>query len=161
MSEGKNVTVISKASFNKAAEATIEKSLAICHQRGNEYSDSWALTNLKTPWLDNLLRDRPMGSIRPDLLPAYKRLIIMASLLDVKLSRLSGDYKEDTAVDSINYIGAYNSMRMEFEEQFKIDPLRAILNGPNYQAQMLQNAPSVGDGSYPLSQLSIPRTGRS
>lgn len=107
-----------QATFNRASADTVNRAQAVCNQRGNEYLDSWHLSNLKTPYLDNLLRDWPIDRVYDDAKAAYKRLIVMASLIDVKISRLSGLYKEDTSLDLINYIGAYNTLRLEFEHQY-------------------------------------------
>lgn len=107
----------SKATFNAAAEETINKALAVCDQRGGEYNDSWALEHIKTPFLDNTLDyltrepyERPVFDARD------KRLIVLASLIDVKISRLVGPYKEDSSVDLINYVAAYNTLRLLHEQ---------------------------------------------
>jgi len=111
-----------KATFNAAAEETLAKALEICTQRGTEYQDSWATENLKTPFLDNLVAAlRPQVDSRGEVFysSAEKRLIVLASLCDVKLSRLTGAYKEDTAVDLINYVAAYNALRLAYDEEHK------------------------------------------
>lgn len=100
--------------FNRAADDMISRANAISHGRAGEYSDSWSLENLQTPWLDNLLRSHTNP---PEFLQRqFKRLVIMASMLDIKLSRLAGPWKDDTAIDSINYLAAYAGLRNEFED---------------------------------------------
>lgn len=103
--------------FNRSAEETITKAMQISNCRAGQYRDSWALENLKTPWLDELLNSHPSG-VGPSHLE-WKRLVIMASMLDIKLSRLGGGYKEDTAIDTINYLAAYNTLRARFDEKAK------------------------------------------
>jgi hypothetical protein len=101
---------MTKATFNDAAEETIKKALAVCAQRGGEYNDSWAIENIKTPFLDNTLQGFGIA-----LTASAKRLIVLAALADVKISRLVGPYKEDSAVDLINYVAAYNSLRLRYD----------------------------------------------
>lgn len=104
----------SPAVFNAAAEATIGRALAICTQRGEEYQDSWDLNNLKAPFLTHTLSNVKLldGSI---VQPATIRLIMLAALADVKLSRLVGGWKDDTAVDLINYVAAYAELRQQYD----------------------------------------------
>lgn len=99
--------------FNRSVDETIKTALAISNQRGGEYSDSWSLENLQTPFLTNLLTNCPPT---PSMVtPEFKRLVIMASMIDVKVSRLGGPWKDDTALDLINYIAAYTSLRRQHE----------------------------------------------
>lgn len=117
MNKAETANPLPVATFNRASVQTIREALAICEQRGNEYSDSWALENLKTPWIDNLFNNHPVGSVPNSLMPHYKRLVALGSMLDIKISRLSGPYKPDTSYDSINYTGAYNTLRLEFDAE--------------------------------------------
>lgn len=99
--------------FNRSVDETIKTALAISNQRGGEYSDSWSLENLQTPFLTNLLTNCPPT---PSMVtPEFKRLVIMASMIDVKVSRLGGPWKDDTALDLINYIAAYTALRRQHE----------------------------------------------
>lgn len=103
--------------FNRAAIATIKEAIAICEQRGGEYQDSWSIVNLRTHWLDNLLRDHP--SPAQGMEKEWRRLIVLASMIDIKISRLGGPWKEDTAIDLINYVGAYTGLRREYDVAIK------------------------------------------
>jgi hypothetical protein len=107
--------------FNKAALETINKAIGICNQRADEYLDSWCIENLRTPYLDSLqplIIEFYSGRISQDILTfaRLKRLIIMASMCDIKLSRMSGPFKEDTYIDLTNYNGAFCTLRKEFEK---------------------------------------------
>lgn len=110
--------------FNRAAERTIADAMAISNQRAGEYHDSWSLQNLKTPFIDNLLRDYPVCPINQDE-REYKRLVVMASMVDIKVSRMGGGWKKDTSIDMINYVAAYCELREQFA----------------------RNAPKVGDNA--------------
>lgn len=100
--------------FNRAALTTIGRATTICNQRADEYKDSWDLANLRMVFLDAIL-DR----FGVNLSPEQKRLVIMSSLCDVKLSRVAGPFKTDTYDDNINYTGALCELRREWEEQQK------------------------------------------
>lgn len=113
-------TICEKASFNAAAEKTINRALEICNQRGNEYQDSWALENLKTPFLDNILR-----ALNMSLTPEEKRLVVISGLCDVKISRLTGAWKSDTTLDMVNYIGSLTTWREEYEKK-KVPGVRSV-----------------------------------
>lgn len=121
---------IATHTFNRSADATIKKASEISSQRAGEYYDSWSLDNLMTPWLDNLLKAYPTPP--KGLERHYKRLVIMASMIDIKLSRLGGPWKEDTAVDSINYIAAYAQLRSEFDREVSEPVKDFVRNGHKY-----------------------------
>lgn len=107
--------------FNRAAERTIADAMAISNQRAGEYHDSWSLENLRTSFLDNLLRDFPVcpkGMNNPNIDKEYKRLIVMASMVDIKVSRMGGGWKKDTSIDLINYTAAYCELREQFGRAF-------------------------------------------
>lgn len=97
--------------FNIAAKETMDKSIAICEQRAGEYLDSWSLENLKTPYLDSILSQFNLEKSHE-----LKRLIIMASMCDIKISRMAGPFKEDTYIDLNNYNSAFCSLRKQYEE---------------------------------------------
>jgi hypothetical protein len=102
---------VSKHAFNAASEKTLNRSLAIGSQRGGEYLDSWHIDNQKTTFIDHVLA-LPLfyGHERE-----YKRLLMAASLVDVKESRMSGPFKLDTIDDGINYRAAFATWREEYE----------------------------------------------
>jgi hypothetical protein len=104
--------------FNSAAIETLDKAKAVCIQRGEEYQDTWSLDNLKTVFLDTALKELSVLSLTPE----EKRLLVIASLCDVKLSRLIGEFKSDTFEDAINYIAAFRTWLEEYCSQ--------NLNGP-------------------------------
>lgn len=70
-------------------------------QRGGEYQDSWALENQATRFLDLAMRE-----VGDDRGREAKRILTVASLCDVKISRTLGPFKEDTFDDLINYLAA-------------------------------------------------------
>jgi hypothetical protein len=99
-----NNTKAQTQTFERFADAAFAEAQATYKQRGQEYADSWDLSNLQTPFLDlahGLVADRP-GSTA--VTAKDKRLIAVAALCDVKLSRVGGGYKKDTLIDFINYL---------------------------------------------------------
>lgn len=116
--------------FNRAAERTIADAMAISNQRAGEYHDSWSLQNLKTPFIDNLLRDYPVCPVNQDE-REYKRLVVMASMVDIKVSRMGGGWKKDTSIDMINYVAAYCELREQFGRNAPKEPSRT--SGDTYQ----------------------------
>ena len=108
-----------KATFNRCVDLTLEECTSISNQRGGEYADSWALENQSTLFFDHVFRllsqlASPLISSNPELEKEEKRLLILASLVDVKLSRLLGGYKRDTYVDLINYVSALAQLLREY-----------------------------------------------
>lgn len=99
---------------------TLNESIKICEQRAGEYLDSWSLENLRTPYLDSLQYHISRCS-NITCYPLLKRLIIMASMCDIKLSRMSGPFKEDTYIDLNNYNSAFCALRKECEQLLKND----------------------------------------
>ena len=97
--------------FNRAAKETMDKSIAICEQRAEEYQDSWDLNNLQVVYLRSTLR-----SFGITLEPIQERLLVMASMNDIKLSRMTGPFKEDNHIDLNNYNSAYCTLRREYED---------------------------------------------
>lgn len=109
-----NITIEQKLpTFNNAVDKTLNKCLQISNQRGGEYSDSWSLENMKTPFLTNILQDVQDGNFQLHNNNQSKRLIMLAAMCDVKLSRLIGPWKEDTTIDLINYCAAFTHLREE------------------------------------------------
>jgi len=106
-----------KHAFNAASETTLRRALDVSNQRGGEYLDSWHVDNQVSTFIDHVL-----GLLGPDALariPAgrvreFKRLVMVASLIDVKDSRMGGPWKLDTVDDGINYRGAFATWREEF-----------------------------------------------
>ena len=92
-----------KQAFNLAADKTFSEAQAIHSQRGVEYSDSWHLDNVHAPVLRMSLRE----IFGFDASPEELRIIMAASLADVKDSRYVGGWKKDTAHDGLNYRAAH------------------------------------------------------
>lgn len=95
--------------FENAVDIVLSEALAIATQRGGEYQDSWHVANVRTTFLDHVLREIGTTST-----PEQKRLVIMASLVDVKMSRLCGPYKRDTYIDAINYLACLCHLMDEY-----------------------------------------------
>ena len=107
--------------FNRAVDASVARTQAISGQRGETYQDTWSEANLRTSFLDATLRSiaEQQGHHGADielaaLTPAERRLIVVASLCDVKLSRLIGEWKQDHVDDLENYAGAWNTWMGEY-----------------------------------------------
>lgn len=111
----------SQHTFNVAAMETLNESIKICEQRAGEYLDSWSLENLRTPYLDSIWNRLFPMSEEFKFPKAIKRLIIMASMCDIKLSRMSGSFREDTYIDLNNYNSAFCALRKEYEQLIKND----------------------------------------
>lgn len=107
------MAAVEQHAFNRAVEATLEVSRRLSDQRGTEYLDTWALEHMVTRRLDAILRIK--GIATDDL--AWKRLVMVASLCDVKTSRWIGEWKPDTAHDEINYLAALTAWRNEYPTQ--------------------------------------------
>ena len=112
---------VSTHAFNRAVDASVARTQAISGQRGQTYQDTWSEANLRTSFLDATLRSiaEQQGHHGADielaaLTPAERRLIVVASLCDVKLSRLIGEWKQDHVDDLENYAGAWNTWMGEY-----------------------------------------------
>lgn len=103
------------AAFNAAVDAALRACSSISNQRGGEYSDSWALENQATRFIDMVLRE-----VGDDRGPAAKRLIMVASLCDVKISRTLGTFKADTLDDLINYLAALRSWIVAYRDDTRL-----------------------------------------
>jgi hypothetical protein len=95
--------------FNAAVDEVLGKAQAISNERGGQYQDSWALENQQTPFIDNALRVLGL----PAMTREQKRILMLASLSDVKISRMLGPYKADTVEDLLNYLAV---MKFAIEE---------------------------------------------
>jgi hypothetical protein len=84
--------------FDDNLLAEIKECAALGVGRGGEYEDSWAIENMVRVFTDCVLRIT--GNDRGD---EAVRLLQLASLCDVKLSRLGGAFKMDTWHDGVNY----------------------------------------------------------
>lgn len=111
---------VKKHAFNAACENTLRRSLAISDQRGGEYQDSWHVDNQVTTFIEHVLR----LPIVPGREREYRRLIAVASLVDVKDSRMGGPWKLDTVDDGVNYRGAFATWREEYEAFIREDDAR-------------------------------------
>lgn len=101
-------TAKKKPTFESFADATLAKVRATYGQRGVEYADSWNIETFHSPFTDLVIQQN--ANTKSGLTNAgLKRLLAAAALCDVKLSRMSGGYKEDTLIDLIAYIAFLNS----------------------------------------------------
>jgi len=99
--------------FNAAVNETLDRARAISDQRGDEYLDSWALENIHTPFSDCVDR---MLDAPPSIVDVERRLRLIAALIDVKISRLLGPWKDDTGIDLINYVAAFVAWSNELNQ---------------------------------------------
>lgn len=100
--------------FERFADTTLDKVRATYAQRGQEYADSWDLSQYASPFTDLALTEINKHEYLGDLSPEAKRLIANSSMLDVKLSRLGGGYKEDTLIDMIAYLAFFTQALSEY-----------------------------------------------
>jgi hypothetical protein len=109
--------------FNRAAMATLNESVNVCDQRAGEYLDSWNLDNLQTVFLDIVLRETAIH-----LTKAAKRLLIMAAMNDIKLSRMTGPFKPDSHIDLNNYNSAFCSLMKEYKHDLNSNSTKPNTN---------------------------------
>lgn len=102
--------------FQRAVSVTLKECQEIIQQRGTEYLDSWAIENLRMPFLDHTLAALKGHEGTPE----GKRLIATATLCDIKLARLLGPWKRDTVVDLINYAAAYAALRDVYDSDHRL-----------------------------------------
>ena len=111
---------VAKHTFNRAVDAAFAASQSISNQRGGEYQDSWATENQSTHFLDATLRlidgTEDLYALG-DISKEAKRLLMIASLCDVKVSRMLGSWKDDTYDDLLNYLAAYTTLAKEYQAQ--------------------------------------------
>lgn len=99
-----------KMTFERCADAALDKVHAIYAQRGGEYQDSWATGNSCFAVTKATLKRFGI-----ELSADQMRLIQLASLIDVKDSRLQGPWTPDSIVDGLAYRAVYLTLREEFE----------------------------------------------
>lgn len=94
------------ATFDAGADKTLDAVRAIYAQRGEEYGDSWRLENMTTTFTEAVLRRMNVQAA-----PTMLRLLQLASLVDVKESRLkNGPYKQDSVIDGIAYRALFDAL---------------------------------------------------
>lgn len=98
--------------FEESAKRTAVKCEAIYGQRGGEYSDTWALENQQTVFVDTVLR-----MLNLSLSAEAKRLLKLGALIDVKDDRMLGGFKEDSLIDGVNYRLVFNDLMLQFESK--------------------------------------------
>lgn len=97
--------------FRDRAQTSLNKAGEILEQRGEEYADSWG--DPVTTYIDAVLREIPSPVTKEE-----KRILSLASLCDVKLSRVrSGGFKQDSFYDHMNYEGAFVEAMTEYLEE--------------------------------------------
>lgn len=97
--------------FTRTADATLTRARAVYAQRGDAYGDTWALPNLHTELTEYVLNLR-----RDTDYKAWLRLLMLATLCDVKESRIQGGGNiDDHLIDHINYKASFTEHLREFE----------------------------------------------
>jgi hypothetical protein len=109
---------VAKHTFNRAVDAAFAASQAISNQRAGEYKDSWSTDNQSTHLLDATLRlidgTEDLYALG-DISKEAKRLLMLASMVDVKISRMGGPWKADSFEDALNYLAAYTTLAKEYQ----------------------------------------------
>jgi hypothetical protein len=104
-----------KATFNRAVDEAFARCTAVSNQRGGEYADSWAVENQVTSFLDHTIDILNKHDNAPqNWSDEGKRLIMLACLCDVKISRMQGGWKLDTLEDLLNYTAAFATLSQEY-----------------------------------------------
>lgn len=90
-----------KALFDEFCCRRLQKTLAVCEERGNQYGDTWRECQfliLKSVF------EKIFPNIEPAISQAEMRALACAALVDIKYIRFLGGYKEDNLDDGINYM---------------------------------------------------------
>ena len=101
-----------RPTFEASADETLAVVRAIYAQRGDEYSDTWSIPNQVATFTEATLR-RFGISLGADEI----RLLQLATLIDVKGSRLIGAWKADSVDDAIAYMAVYRALREKYERE--------------------------------------------
>ncbi len=103
---------MTRGTFPESADSTIEKVRQTYTTREGEYGDSFHLDNQAPGFLRTTL-----ARFGVTVTPEQLRLIQLASLIDTKMQRMIGPFKEDTLVDLIAYVAVYNELRAKYERR--------------------------------------------
>lgn len=102
----------SKQTFERMADSTLERCRDLYKERGEQYSDTWAIDNLVLTLTKAIFAKFGWAWGKPEQL----RIVLAAALADVKDSRLQGDGSvADSLEDGINYRAVLNQMLKEYE----------------------------------------------
>ncbi len=107
--------------FEENVNAALETSTKIFKDRGVSYTDTWRNGEWNAVRATQKRIQKKNGLFWED---EDYRTIVAAALVDVKIARLAGEYKEDTAVDLINYLSNWVSQmrKIEPKEEDQIYP---------------------------------------
>jgi len=88
---------IATSRFSRQAGPVLEECRAIFAERGGQYGDTWE----ECRWVKVRAAARLLGL--PDITVAQCRVLAASALVDVKYIRETGGWKDDSALDGINY----------------------------------------------------------
>jgi hypothetical protein len=121
---------VKKHTFNQGVDTILKECLAISDQRGSEYEDTWGLKNINTPLLSHVLRLKGTFDGEDEMLDRrWRRLLAMAGMIDVKISRFLGPFKEDTPIDMINYLACFTYLMREWKQTIESRPTTSLTAG--------------------------------
>src|SRR6266478_3418441 len=126
--------------FEENATETLEACISIFRDRGKGYTDTWR----NGTW-NAVKATRSVIGHRTFWTDEDYRTIVAAALVDVKIARLAGEYKEDTSLDLINYLANWVS------QMKKIAPPKEDQGYPGDDQQPKQGFPE--DGCMRITKL--------
>jgi hypothetical protein len=99
--------------FERLAVPVLQVSLDICDTRSGQYADTYNINLMQGQYVDHVLR-LGVPERTSKLYPYFRRLVMVASLVDTKHNRMLGAWTEDTPVDEINYSAFFTGLMGEY-----------------------------------------------
>jgi len=108
----------SKGWFNDATTEIQAEVTAVMEQRGGEYCDSWGQGEFHNTWqaVKDCVSNWGLILINAKARKIAVRMVALAAMVDVKIARMGGGYKEDTFIDLNNYNLGLVKARREFKQ---------------------------------------------
>lgn len=102
-----------KPTFERCADATLDEVRGIYAERGAQYADTWSPENNARHFTKEAFE--MLDGLHKPFDAQDARLLQLAALIDVKISRMTGGFKSDTVVDLIAYLATYKTLREEYQ----------------------------------------------
>lgn len=132
--------------FGKAALDGLAQARSILEERGNQYEDSWGDQNMVTLFTKTILGRKRYAIVPERLATARQRLLLLAAQIDIKLSRLIGPWRSDTAIDLVNYLAVFATLRESFERELS-EANATHTQAQNGSSEMSPDAPDSPRGT--------------
>lgn len=104
--------------FNDATTKIQAEVTAVMQQRGGEYCDSWGEGRFDNTWqaVKDCVSHWGLILIDAKARKIALRMVALSAMVDVKIARMGGGYKEDTFIDLNNYNLGLVEARREFSK---------------------------------------------